>query len=105
MWQAPLVASWIYFLHPPRENFAATLTDEERAAFQAHGEWLGRLLREGKLILAGPTLGPVNTGIGVFEAEDEATARRIIEDDPVGAGGFAKPELRGLSLGLLRGRD
>ena len=54
------MAEWIYFLHPPRDNFAATMTDEERAAFAAHAQWLGRLLAGGVLILAGPTLGPVN---------------------------------------------
>jgi hypothetical protein len=27
------MAEWIYFLHPPRDNFAETMTDEERAAF------------------------------------------------------------------------
>jgi hypothetical protein len=29
------------FLHPPRDNFAVTTTDEERAAFAAHAQWLG----------------------------------------------------------------
>lgn len=68
------MAEWIYFLHPPRDDFAATMTDEERAAFAAHAAWLGRLLADGVLILAGPTLGSVNTGIGIFEAPDEETA-------------------------------
>jgi uncharacterized protein YciI len=99
------MAEWIYFLHPPRENFAATMTDVEQAAFAAHFEWLGRLLTDGVLILAGPTLGPVNTGIGIFEAPDEETARRIVADDPVAMGGFARPELRPYQLGHLRGRD
>jgi uncharacterized protein YciI len=80
------------------------MTEEERAAFAAHAEWLGRLLADGSLILAGPTLGPVNTGIGIFEAPDEETARRIIADDPVARGGFARAELRPYQLGFLRGR-
>jgi hypothetical protein len=29
------------FLHPPRDNFAVTMTDEARAAFAAHAQWLG----------------------------------------------------------------
>jgi uncharacterized protein YciI len=93
------MAEWIYFLHPPRDDFAATMTDQERAAFAAHAEWLGRLLADGVLILAGPTLGPVNTGIGIFEAPDEETARRIIAEDPVARGGFARAELRPYQLG------
>lgn len=99
------MAEWIYFLHPLRENFAATMTDEERAAFAAHAEWLARLLADGVLILAGPSLGPVNTGIGIFEAPDEATAQRIVAEDPVARGGFARPELRPYQVGFLRGRD
>jgi len=82
------MAEWIYFLHPPRDDFAATMTDEERAAFAAHAAWLGRLLADGVLVLAGPTLGTVNTA-----------------DDPVARGGFARAELRPYQLGFLRGRD
>ena len=98
------MAEWIFFLHPPRDDFAATMTAEERAAFAAHAEWLARLLDEGVLILAGPTLGPVNTGIGIFEAPDEAAARAIIAEDPVTLGGFARAELRPMRVGFLRGR-
>jgi uncharacterized protein YciI len=57
------------------------------------------------MILAGPTLGPINTGIAVFEAEDEDAARRIMEEDPVIAGGYARGELRPFVVSLLRGRD
>jgi uncharacterized protein YciI len=99
------MAEWIYVLHPPRDNFGATMTDEERAAFAAHGEWLGRLLADGVLIMAGPTLGPVNTGIGIFEAPDEDAARAVIAEDPVARGGFARVELRPYRLVFLRGRD
>ena len=96
---------WIYFIHPPRENFAATMTDEEREVWGVHFERLKRLLDEGTMIAVGPTLGPVNTGIAIFEADDEAAARTIMEEDPVLAGGFARGELRPFKLSLLRGRD
>ena len=98
------VPEWIFFLHPPRENFAATMTDEERAVWDVHFERLKRLLEEGTLILAGPTLGPINTGIGIFEAPDEAAAQRILDEDPVVAGGYARGELRPFRASLLRGR-
>ena len=61
--------------------------------------------RHGTLVLAGPTLGPVNTGIAVFETSDEVTARRIMEADPVVSGGFARADLRPARLSLLRGQD
>jgi uncharacterized protein YciI len=70
-------------MHPPRDDFAATMTDEGRAVWGTHFERLKRLLTDGVTILAGPTLGSINTGIHIFEAPDEQTARRIMEGDPL----------------------
>ena len=97
------MSEWIYFIHPPRDDFAATMTDEERAVWAVHFERLQRLLSEGTLIMAGPTLGSVNTGICVYEAPDEAAARRIMDEDPVFVAGFARGELREFRVSLLRG--
>jgi uncharacterized protein YciI len=99
------MAEWIYFIHPPREDFAATMTAEEEAAWSVHFERFQRLMAEGVLVLVGPTLGRVNTGIAIFEAPDEAAARRIMDEDPVIAGGYARGELRPFRVSLLRGRD
>jgi len=96
---------WIYFLHPPRENFATTMTDAERRVWAEHFEHLKRQLAYGFLVLAGPTLGRQNTGIVVFEAADHAAAQQIMEADPAIKGGFARGELRPFRVSLLRGRD
>ena len=99
------MAEWIYFIHAPREDFAETMTAEEQAVWGTHFERLQRLLAEGTLVLAGPTLGRVNTGIAVIEADDEAAARTLMEEDPAIASGIATGELRPFSIALLRGRD
>jgi len=99
------MSQWIYFIHPPREDFAATMTEEEIAVWGVHFERFQRLLAEGTIILVGPTLGSKNTGIAILEAPDEAAARRLMEEDPVIAGGFATGELRPFRVSLLRGRD
>jgi uncharacterized protein YciI len=99
------VAEWLYFIHPPRENFADTMTEEESAVWEEHFARYQRLLDEGILILAGPTLGPVNTGIFVFEAEDEVAARKIRGEDPVISGGYARGELRPFRVSIMKGRD
>jgi len=99
------VAEWIYFIHPPRDNFAQTMTDEERAVWSVHFERFRRLLAQGVVILVGPTLGTVNTGIAIIEAPDEAAARKLMDEDPVIAGGYARGELRPFRVSLLRGRD
>jgi uncharacterized protein YciI len=99
------MSEWIYFIHTPRENFAETITDEERRVWSIHFKRFERLLAEGVIILVGPTLGPVNTGIAIFEAPDEAAAKTLMNEDPVIAGGFARGELRPFRVSLLRGRD
>ena len=99
------MAEWIYFIHPPRDNFAATMTDEEREVWGVHFERFQRLLEEGVVVLVGPTLGPINTGVAIIEAPDEEAARRLMDEDPVIAGGYARGELRPFRVSLLRGRD
>jgi uncharacterized protein YciI len=99
------MAEWIYFLHPPRDNFADTMTEQEVAAWERHFTRLEQMRDDGVLILAGPTLGRVNTGISIFEAPDEAAAQRIVDEDPAIRGGFARGELREFRVSLLRGRD
>jgi uncharacterized protein YciI len=99
------VAEWIYFIHPPRENFADTMTEEEIEVWGVHFERFKRLLADGVIVLVGPTLGPKNTGIAIFEAPDEESARQLMNEDPVIAGGYAEGELRPFRISLLRGRD
>jgi uncharacterized protein YciI len=99
------MAEWIYFIHAPRENFAATMTDEEKEVWSVHFERFQRLLEEGVIVLVGPTLGEKNTGIAIFEAPDEESARSLMNEDPVIAGGYAEGELRPFRVSLLRGRD
>jgi uncharacterized protein YciI len=99
------MAEWIYFIHTPREDFAATMTGAEEEAWGRHFARFRRLLAEGVIVLVGPTLGRVNTGICIFEAPDEEAARRVMEEDPVIAEGFARGELRPFRISLLRGRD
>lgn len=99
------MAEWVYFIHPPRDDFAATMTDPEREAWGRHWARLQQAYAAGSIILVGPTLGRVNTGICVFEAEDEAAATAFMEGDPAIAGGFARGELRPMRVSLLRGRD
>ena len=97
--------AWIYFIHPPREHFADTMTEAEDQAWSAHFERLKRMKEEGTLVLAGPTLDPKNDGIVIFEAPDEEAAVKIMNDDPTIASGIATGELRPMRVSLLRGRD
>ncbi|HVV18599.1 MAG TPA: YciI family protein [Pseudonocardiaceae bacterium] len=99
------MSEWVFFMHPPRDDFMATMTEDERSAFDAHGAWLRGLLADGVLIAAGPCLGQVNTGIAIFEASGSDAARRIVADEPVTSAGYMRGDPRPYRLGLLRGRD
>jgi uncharacterized protein YciI len=98
------MSEWIYFIHAPRERFGETMTEREQQVWGEHFEYLKRLLADGTLILAGPTLGQINTGIAVFEAPDEDAAREIMSNDPIFVSGIARLELRPFRAALLRGR-
>jgi uncharacterized protein YciI len=104
-WQDRGVSEWVFFMHPPRDDFIATMSGAERAAFDAHAAWLRKLLADGLLIAAGPCLGQVNTGLAIFEAASEEEARRITAGEPVTSGGYMRGDLRPFRLGMLRGRD
>jgi uncharacterized protein YciI len=99
------MTEWIYFIHPPRDDFAATMTAVEKQVWAEHLQRLRRLLADGQLILAGPTLGTINTGLAIFDAPSEDAARQVMEADPVIMGGHARGELRPFRVSLLRGRD
>ncbi len=99
------MAEWIYFLHAPRDNFAETMTAEEQQVWGTHFARLQRMFAEGSVVLVGPTLGPVNTGVCVFEAPDEAAAQQFVAEDPCVSDGYARGELRPFKISLLRGRD
>jgi len=99
------VAEWIYFIHEPRPNFAETMTEAEQAAWGRHWRRIQDEFEAGRIVLVGPTLGVHNTGICIFEAPDEASARAFMEADPVFVEGFATGELRPYRVSLLRGRD
>jgi uncharacterized protein YciI len=101
------MASWLYFIHPPRENFIETITPEEAAMMSGeHSAYLTRLFDEGVLILAGPTWGqPQNDGIAIIDAEDQAAAEAIMNADPAIASGQMTGELRQMRVSFLRGRD
>jgi uncharacterized protein YciI len=99
------MSEWVLLMHPPRDDFMATMTGAERSAFDAHAAWLRQLLADGALIAAGPCLGKVNTGIAIFEAASQEAAQRIVAGEPVTSGGYMRGDLRPYRLGLLRGRD
>ncbi|MGZ4135865.1 MAG: YciI family protein, partial [Tumebacillaceae bacterium] len=69
-----------------------------------HFGYLQGLLKEGKLILAGPCLDRV-MGITIFKADSEEEARAIMNNDPAVVKGVMSAELHPYRVSLLTGRD
>ena len=101
----PGVTTWIYFAHPPRENFIETISPEEGALMAGpHSQYLASLFEAGTLIMAGPSFDcPMNDGIAVIEAPDREAALAIMNADPAIASGTMTGELRQIRLAYLRG--
>jgi uncharacterized protein YciI len=99
------MSEWVYFIHPPRDDFVETITDEESAIMQTHRAHLDELFDAGVLLLAGPTFGRINTGINVIEAADEDAARAVMASDPAITSGLMTGELRPMRVTFLRGRE
>jgi uncharacterized protein len=96
---------FIYVLHlVPRLFDDKAWTDQDKAAVQRHLENFREAIKSGKLILAGRTLesGDKTFGIAVFEAPDEAMARKFMEADPAVVAGVMTAELHPFAVVLER---
>ena len=70
------MSEWIYFIHPPRENFAATMTDEEKQVWSVHFERLQRLQ---KASIPAPRAVAYLAGLRVAERIGDAVILEALE--------------------------
>ena len=97
--------AWCYLLRPNRIELLTDPTELEREVVGEHFAHLGRLLRRGSLVLAGPSVAGDDTfGIVVLEGEEDE-ARRAMEEDPAVVRGVMTARLQPFRIALLRGRD
>jgi len=97
---------FVAFLRPTRADFFETApTPEEGAALRAHFVRLRSMTREGTVLFAGPCTDGIGPGIVLFEAADEASARKMIEEDPAVSSGVFGAEVHPIRFSLLRERD
>ena len=82
-------------------------TREEAETVSRHFAYLSDLTEKGIMILVGRTQNKDKTtfGIAIFEAEDESTARKIMENDPAVAGGVMDATLYPYKVALMRKED
>ncbi len=67
----------------PRPTFNLDMTPEERATMQAHVAYWTEKAERGIAIVFGPVMDPEGVfGMGVYQAENEAEMRRLLDADP-----------------------
>jgi uncharacterized protein YciI len=96
---------FIYVLRlVPRLHADSAWTKEDNAALERHFTRFQDAAKSGQLILAGRTSEPGDKtfGIAIFEALDEDTARKFMQEDPAVAGGLMTAELHPFAVALQR---
>src|SRR5437879_9829247 len=96
---------FIYVLHlAPRLHDDKAWTAEDKAAVDRHLANFKEATQSGQLILAGRTREPGDKtfGTAIFEAADEAAARKFMEADPDVVEGVMTAELHPFAVVLER---
>jgi uncharacterized protein len=95
---------FLYRIQPTRTAMLSEgSTPEERTLVGQHFERLEQLMRAGVVILAGRTLNtdPTSFGIVIFNADSEAAAHALMNDDPAVKGGVFSAELFPYRVALI----
>ncbi|WNB93773.1 YciI family protein [Bacillus sp. NEB1478] len=72
---------FLYQIKPVRDNFMDNQTKAEQKALEEHFLYLQSLLKNGKLVLAGPCLD-ASFGVVILQEVSENEAHTIMENDP-----------------------
>ena len=90
-------------IQPVRATFVNDATQEESKTMGVHFEYLKKLVAEGKVVLAGPSINGEKTfGLIIVEVDTEAEARAILEGDPSYKAGIQIGEVFPFTLALIR---
>jgi uncharacterized protein YciI len=69
---------------PPRADFLATMTADERQWMTQHGSYLNELLEQGVVVAHGPVIDPDGSyGVSLYQIEDDQDIAAITSQDPI----------------------
>ena len=98
-----MTVHYVFRLIPPRPTFAEDMTHEERAIMGRHAAHWQAQIDAGKMVVFGPVAGESGSwGLGVLEADDEATALELTRTDPVVMAGIGRYEVARMLAGFVR---
>ena len=68
---------------PPRSDFLATMTDDEKMLMRQHGAYLDELLAKGQIVAHGPVMDPSGGyGVSLYRIEDDQDIEALTAQDP-----------------------
>lgn len=83
------LTKWI----PPRHDFLETITEQEKALFQVHGDWQAELRAQGLIVAHGPVVDPAGSyGVALWEIADDASIEALTAQDPIVSAGVGRYE-------------
>ena len=69
---------------PPRADFLATMTADEKAWMKQHGVFLDDLLAKGQVVAHGPVTDPSGGyGVSLYQIADDQEIKAITSEDPI----------------------
>ena len=69
---------------PPRADFLATMSADEREWMKQHGRYLDQLLEQGVLVAHGPVMDPAGGyGVSLFRIADDQDIAALTSADPI----------------------
>ncbi|WP_160723625.1 YciI family protein [Bacillus sp. USDA818B3_A] len=86
-----------------RENWLATMTDEEKEVMTKHSEYVGKMFSEGRIVMAGPCVDGAY-GLIIYKAESFASAQEMYDNDPAVKAGIMEMELHPFRVAVMENR-
>jgi len=76
---------------PPRANFLATMTPDERELMEEHGKFLDSLLVKGLIVAHGPVIDESGGyGVSLYQVADDQDVQALTSQDPMVSGGLGR---------------
>ncbi|SCX30893.1 YCII-related domain protein [Agrobacterium sp. DSM 25558] len=69
---------------PPRADFLATMSADEKNWMGQHGAYLDKLLGDGKIVAHGPVMDPAGGyGVSLYQIADDEEIDTLTSKDPI----------------------
>lgn len=78
---------------PPRADFLATLSVDEKQWMKQHGAYLNELLAKGLIVAHGPVIDASGGyGVSLYQIPDEQDVETLTSEDPIVKNGVGRYE-------------